>query len=110
MIYGTAAEGGLFLRRFQFEPVWLDVPHLPERLRSPHEVSAFQGKGKRATERLERLFPATLRWIAAYENWVQEVAGPAYRAACVDQWFKKRFSAVDMSAAWKTLAERIARG
>jgi hypothetical protein len=56
---------------------------------------------------LRRLFPAALRWIASYERWVHDVAGLAYREACVDQWYKERFPARDMATAWDLLADCV---
>jgi hypothetical protein len=78
MVYGNSQDGGLFLRRFGFDPVWLDVTVLPLNLLRPEDVTSLRG-GKDHTPwpQLQRLFSAALHWIARYERWVHDVAGLA---------------------------------
>jgi len=107
MLYGTSQEGGLFLRRFGFDPLGLDVTTLPENIDGPEDVLSLCDRRRHdSCRRLHRLFSAALRWIAGYERWVVTVAGLSYREACVTQWFKDRFPAHDMATAWDILAER----
>jgi hypothetical protein len=108
MVYGNERDGGMFLRRFGFDPLWLDITALPDNLHSPDDLYLFRNdRDDCAESKLYRLFPAALRWIAAYEEWVRQTAGLAYREACVEQWFKEKFPAQDMIAAWKLLAARL---
>jgi len=106
MLYGTSQDGGLFLRRFGFDPVWLDVTTLPRDIDGPEDVTCYRGdRNQDDRPRLRRLFSAALRWIAEYERWVLSVAGLSYREACVEQWPKDRCPARDMATAWDILAK-----
>jgi len=107
MVYGNARDGGLFLRRFGFDPVWLNVTALPRNLHRPEDLSFWRSeRDSDYWARLSRLFSSALLWIASYERWVIRVAGLSYREACVRQWFKEKLPASDMVAAWEILAQR----
>ena len=51
------------------------------------------------------LLPASLRWIADYECWVQEALGLEYRQRCLAQWAKAIVAAEEMPASWRHLAD-----
>jgi hypothetical protein len=107
MLYGDGVHGGLFLRRYDFTPVWLDVSKLPADVWGPESLPKLPGQaGAKAKACLLRLLPTCLWWVAAYERWVQEVVGLEYREECVAQWHKPKIPAADMPVAWEALAER----
>jgi len=108
LLYGDRAHGGLFLRRYDFAPVWLDVLELPDGVWGPESLPASYGPaGAKAKACLLHLVPAALCWVAGYERWVRDVLGLEYREECVAQWHKPKVPAADMPLAWEALAERV---
>jgi hypothetical protein len=111
-VYFADGHGqGLFLKRFDFSPrlisaaemrfdVWV-TRDLPE-LTTPRSGNDLHISG--------RLVCGALQWVASYERWVLQQAGPEYRTATTEAWrgLRKRV-AVDgpqMADAWQKLAQR----
>ncbi|GIW83540.1 MAG: hypothetical protein KatS3mg106_053 [Gemmataceae bacterium] len=106
MLYGNSQEGTVFLHRFDFTPIWINITSVPQNLRGPDDLHTFRvGKARDLSVILPRLFTAALNWAASYERWVLDVAGLDYRSACVAQWPKAVVPASDMAMAWSYLAK-----
>jgi len=110
LLYAEPGRGGVFLRRYEFDPRLVPGPppvpvHQPERIGpAPRPASA----GQWATTRL--LLRAAAGWVARYEHWVAERFGSAYREAVLRA--RPRPPAVparEMAAAWERLAKKAAR-
>jgi hypothetical protein len=108
LFFGLASSGGLFLRRYAFNPVWTKLPALPvivwcdEGLPPMHPPQSIDER-----TRTQRLLTAAVRWIAAYEQWVLDTVGIEYRQGCLQQWPKQIVPAERVPDEWRRLAEGV---
>lgn len=109
--HGDPTEGGIYLKRYEFTPVWtapLNVqrlPWLPDQIRpatSPLEPETRQ--------QMHRQFVALLAWIAQYEMWVHNTFGLAHRHRCAEESTKHSFRiAIErLVEEWQHLAQQCA--
>ncbi|AWM36614.1 hypothetical protein GobsT_55680 [Gemmata obscuriglobus] len=109
LLYCRPGVGGVFLRRYGFEPVLVGEPrhpvHTPERL-GPF-VRPVTG-GERAAAR--ELLRAATGWAAGYEHWVAETFGSGYRHASLASRGKPpAVPAKQMAGEWEHLAKKSIR-
>ena len=78
IVYCLPGLGGVFLRRYSFEPVL--VAELRQPVHAPEQVVPMV-RPKTARQRAVacQLVRALAEWIAGYEHWVAETLGVAYR-------------------------------
>jgi hypothetical protein len=108
LFFGKGGHGGLFLRRYEFNPVFLRVSRLPEAVWGPDSLSSFHQQSDAHEEQVWLyLLPAALRWMAGYERWVQQALGLEYREECVAEWHKQRIAAQRMADTWDDLARKV---
>jgi hypothetical protein len=103
-------SGGLFLRRYRFEPKLLvRIPTGPiHRLDSIGPVRSPQGRSDETAVRI--LLDRLARWIAEYEHFVAETAGRDYREASVRARGKEpHVEPAKMAPAWEKLAKKAHR-
>jgi hypothetical protein len=106
LFYGDGADGGLFLKRFTFAPLWCPNPDLRAALWRPEDVPEFRhAEGLAERNSLGRLLSGTLRWIAEYENWVLTTLGLEYRWRCLREWPKTVTQAENVPGQWLLLAQ-----
>lgn len=92
----------IFVERFEFEP----------RCITPQSAAAAWSSAQfdvmEPDDRAERAaLAATLgavRWIEAYERWVQGVAGKAYRDRTLLAWDRAVLGATELQRGWRSLA------
>jgi hypothetical protein len=109
--YGNPAEGGVYLRRYEFTPVRTAplnaqrLPWLPDRIR-PADIPPEPD----VRQRMHRQFVALLEWIAQYEMWVRNTYGLAYRRRCAEESTKHTFRIAieQLVEEWQHLAHRCA--
>jgi hypothetical protein len=107
MFYGERSLGGLFLDRFDFRPTWAPVESLALNIHWPSELPAFaRPRAGDQWERARKLWQRALRWIAAYEFWVNRECGLEYRQQCVDTWLRPFVPAAKIVPAWRYLSQR----
>jgi hypothetical protein len=106
MFCGDRADGGLFLKRFAFDPLWCPDPDLSAALWRPESPPEFHPP-RAGAERSSalRLLSATMRWIAEYETWVQSALGVDYRRRCLRDWRKTVALAESVPGQWLLFAE-----
>ena len=105
LFYGDGADGGLYLKRFTFAPLWCPNPDLRAALWRPEELPEFRGpqtSGEQSS--VQRLLSAALRWTAEYETWVLATLGADYRRQCLAGWDKAVAKAETMPSHWLRLA------
>jgi hypothetical protein len=105
LFYGDGAEGGLYLKRYAFAPLWCPNPDLRAALWRPEELPEFHSP-QTPFERnsVQRLLSAALRWTAGYESWVLAKLGPDYRRQCLASWEKAVAEAEAVPGHWLRLA------
>lgn len=71
--------------------------------------SVFQSKGERSARSplARELLAGALGWIASYEAWVRQVAGPEYRAECLASWSRASVSADRIVEEWESLLSEL---
>jgi hypothetical protein len=83
MFYGVDGLGGLYLQRYGFAPRLLTADPPPTAIRL-HDLPARRAPTTEDDWRVVgQLAPDAFRWIAAYERWVLETHGLAYRRAAI---------------------------
>jgi hypothetical protein len=108
LFFGLASSGGLFLRRYEFNPVWTRLPALPVIVWRPEGLPAFQPPRSIPEQNCtQRLLTAAVRWIAGYEQWVLDMAGVEYRRLCLREWHKRIIPAERVPDEWRRIAERV---
>ena len=109
--YGNPAEGGVYLRRYEFTPVWTAplnaqrLPWLPDQIH-PADIPPEP----ETRQRMHRQFVALLEWIAQYEMWVRHTYGLAYRRRCAEESTKHTFRIAieQLVEEWQHMAHRCA--
>lgn len=106
LFYGDTANGGLYLKRFAFAPLWCPNTDLRAALWRPEELPEFRSP-QTARERcsVRRLVSAALHWTAQYETWVLATLGLDYRHQCLAGWDKAVAEAETVPDHWHRLAE-----
>ncbi len=90
--YGNPAEGGVYLKRYEFTPVWTAplnaqrLPWLPDQIH-PADIPPEP----ETRQRMHRQFVALLEWIVQYEMWVRDSCGLAYRQQCAAESTRHTF-------------------
>jgi hypothetical protein len=108
LFYGQGTCGGMFLKRYQFNPVWTLHAQLPQVVWEPSEFPELQpATTPQERQSIHRLLLGAVRWITGYELWVHETYGPNYRRQCLRQWHKAAVSAEAIAEAWQQLAESL---
>lgn len=109
LFYGDGADGGLYLKRFAFAPLWCPNPDLRASLWRPEELPELRGPQTSSERRsLQRLLSAALYWTAEYETWVLATLGPDYRRQCLASWEKAVAVAEAVPGHWLRLAAMAA--
>lgn len=107
VFFGVRRLGGIFLSRFGFEPGWANVESISLGIRWPEELPIFgRPKRSRQWERAHRLCREAMRWISAYECWIQRNVGREFRERCVSEWMRPIVVAEKMSTSWNLLRDR----
>lgn len=113
MHYRDAAVGAMFLKRFGFTPELLSDNAPPTSAFEPAHLSPARSLVTRADSTSARdLLVTSLRWIAAYEEWVQATVGVEHRRQTLETWRSMRKRVVTepdaVAAAWRSLADECA--
>ena len=106
LVYCLPHLGGIFLRRYGFDPVLVAEPQHPVHL--PEHLAPF-ARPNTARQRATALeiVRAAAAWAAGYEHWVAETLGIAYREATLAVRNKPpAIPAKDMARAWEHLAKK----
>lgn len=109
LVYCLPDQGGVFLRRYGFDPLLVPEPrhpvHTPEHLAPlvrPNTARQRAGAGE--------LVRAAAAWVAGYEHWVAETLGTAYREATLAARDEPPvIPAKVMAGAWEHLAKKSGR-
>ena len=107
VVYGTPRNGGVYLNRYQFRPVWLPSETLQEPIWKPDMIPA--GQTPPSPRIPVALTVAAIRSIADYEEWALARCGVEYRRAVLRQWKRpsERLSPQTLPEAWRALADAI---
>jgi hypothetical protein len=106
MFFGSRSDGGLFLKRYAFAPLWTAACDLRAALWRPEELPDFRPANNLAERTcLVGVLSAAMRWIAEYETWVQETLGLDYRRQCLREWPKTVAEAGNVPQQWLLFAE-----
>ena len=104
--YGEASGGGVYLARFDFDPVWTSQFDLSAALWSPEQPPKFRARRIPTSSTAWAVYSPALEWIADYEQWALETLGLDYRRRCAAGWHKKVIPPEEVPAVWRRLAEQ----
>lgn len=101
--------GGVFLRRYGFDPVLVTEPQRP--VHALEQLGQFvRPTSARHRATAEKLVRAAAGWVAGYEHWIAETFGTTYREATLAARDKlPAIPARDMAKAWEHLAKKSVR-
>lgn len=109
LMYCLPDLGGIFLRRYRFDPVLVNEPSGPIHALE-HIGSVVRPTTARQRAITGELVRAAAKWIAGYEHWVAETLGAAYREATLAARDKPPvIPAKEMTRAWEHLAKKSVR-
>ncbi len=108
---GNPADGGVYLKRYEFSPLYIPtlntqrLPWLPDQV-----CAAALPPSPDVQQQMHHAFIALLEWIIRYEIWVLETCGLAYRRQCASSWTKQPFrvQVEHLVEEWQQLARRSA--
>ncbi|MFN4260319.1 MAG: hypothetical protein ACK4RK_13565 [Gemmataceae bacterium] len=110
LFFGAARHGGLFWRRYRFDPKWAPLAELPSSIWNVEELSEFRAPRSGAERgHLIRLLAMACRWMADYEQAIADSLGPDYRRQCLHAWPKKAVAAVAIPQYWRCVARHAER-
>ena len=103
LFYGDAQIGGIFLKRYQFQPKLTASAVLSANSIAQAEIpTAHTPRTPDEAERAGSLAVAALRWLSHYEQWIQVNVGVSYRQYCIDRWPRSKQSVVAEAVAATT--------
>lgn len=104
---GDRSLGGLYLSRFKLSPLLSESGEPPVAVWTPAQLPPFlQPANADDLARARSSLAAALRWISAYESWILEEMGPAYRRDCLAGWSRPIGGAASIPTLWLRLAQR----
>lgn len=109
LVYCLPDLGGVFLRRYGFDPVLVAEPRHP--VHRPEHLAPFvRPTTARQRANAWKLVRAAAGWIAGYEHWVAETFGTAYREGTLAARDKPPVvAAKEMAQSWEQLAKKSVR-
>lgn len=104
-VYASSADGGLFIRRYGFRPLYCRTTAPPRVVWAPERLPLLRSpRGTTERQKALRLCDGLTKSLAVYERWLVEAAGVEYRRDCVRRWRKKAVVAgEDMASEWERL-------
>lgn len=110
LLYCTREHGGIFLRRYGFDPLLLEHPPKNPVFR-PGDLGPLARPTTASRRRTAAiLVRAAVEWIAGYEHWVAEQFGIGYREAVLAARKKSpAVAAQDMAREWERIAKKAGR-
>lgn len=110
ILYWQPNLGGVFLRRYRFDPVFVEQP-LQHPIHTLDKIKQFtRSTASRQQSNAGSLMRAVIQWIAGYEHWIAENFGTTYRAATLAS--RNKLPAVppqDLARTWERLAKKSYR-
>lgn len=107
LFFGAKDQGGLYLGRFEFDPVWSPLEQIPGSIHWPDDLPEFcRPSGSDQWKNARQLLSSLSNWIADYEEWVAQTIDIDYRKRCVESWLRPFVKAEQMSQAWGFLGQR----
>ena len=109
LLYGTRQNGGVYLNRYQFRPVWLPLEAIPGLIWKPKMIPT--GHVPPSLRIPVDLTVAAIRHVADYEEWALALCGLEYRRAVLRQWNRptEQLPPETLPNAWRKLADAIDR-
>lgn len=105
--WGMERIGGLYVPRDGFRSYLVSGWRLPSDV-WPDKPAPRRDHDAGDADLLAYLLAQFATWIAAYERWIQQSVGSAYRIAALHPWRRKMVVAGDaMAGAWGEVADRM---
>jgi hypothetical protein len=107
LFYRENEDDGLFLRRFSFQPrrVLREVETLHVYESSQLGYLHLPQKDEERMATLS-LFVRVMRWVSAYEQWVQTRMSSSYRQDSLQGWKKRTIPPDEIISTWNWLADQ----
>jgi hypothetical protein len=91
LFFGDKTRGGIFLRRYEFPPKFLNAARLRLPIWKPEQIPAPRlPRDEFEAQTVWRLTLDALVWITDYETWVEEICGANWREQCLREWKNAR--------------------
>ncbi|MDA0659746.1 MAG: hypothetical protein O2931_13045 [Planctomycetota bacterium] len=106
LFFGDDRYGGLFLRRYQFQPMLTPSSDLQQPAWMPDDLPRLSLPRADEISRCQSLLVDVIDWISRYESWISEHLGVAYRSETLTTWPAKQkhfVPAEEMPRAWRNL-------
>lgn len=101
----------LYVNRYEFLPRLAPSDQLPDSVFLPEQVPAtLIPKNLTETEVAEGMLSRVMRWVAAYEAWVLDICGLAYRDSCLRGWDQPCIDPLEAPERWRSLAAALTSG
>ncbi len=110
LLYCTPDRGGVFLRRYGFDPLFVERP--PEHpVFRPADIGPVTRPSTASGRRnIVALVRAAAEWMGSYEHWIAENFGIAYREAALAARDRPPVvPARDMAREWESVAKKANR-
>jgi hypothetical protein len=108
VFWGDKHSGGIFLKRYEFNPKMLRCSSLKlpiwKKESLPHRFLPLNDLDKIATAEMFKDFS---EWLAGYENWIDENCCKSWRENCLDEWENARLSINRVRQGWKILENNL---
>lgn len=106
--YAVKSCGSIYVNRYCFVPRWACEATVWSTVWQPEQLAMWTRPcTRRQVRRSRRLLRAMIRRFAAYELWVLETQGVAYRQATLAHWTHTSIPADRMAAEWELLARHV---
>lgn len=107
--FAAPGAGSVFLRRYAFRPKW-HPGEAPPAAFTPIPLGQWTApRTPAARAAVLRLTAQAAAWFAAYETWVDAVAGPEWRVGVLQAWDAPGARPGDTTRAWRALAALLER-
>lgn len=108
VFWGDKRLGGIFLRRYEFQPKMLRCSRLKlpiwDKKLLPHQFVPLNEENIIAVNQMFKDFSA---WLSEYESWVDENCCKSWRENCLEEWGNAKLSVNRVRQGWKILENNL---
>lgn len=104
VFFGDKKSGGIFLKRYEFQPNLLKCPNLELPIwKSDLLPDRYLPRADNEIENAKLLFINLTNQILDYELWIDEICGKRWRKSCLEEWGKAEFGIRKIRNSWKKI-------
>lgn len=108
LFYGNGTSGGLFIRRYDFNPRLFEHGKLGSRIfKFDHLPVNRLPVTEPEIANAKQLTVDAISWILSYEDWIENTCGKDWRRKCLREWANSEIPARNIKTNWQKLARQI---